>query len=287
MATRAHRRTTAMAIFVLALLSLFIGQPIQVNAQQAGISTFYMYYSHLNGYAVTEGQQVNAGDVIGYAGYTGYMDVKNVHLHFAFGVNPPWIQQERVRSGTSLNTDWIDPNWVLQTLGYTLQSGTIECGNPFGSPNPDGNQDFHNAIDTCGYSMNTPVTAVIPGKVVWTRWYPEFAEAGDLGHGKVVCVEVTLSQPLYRGEAEAPYVITSYEDIPIQFIVSSTPTPSAVAFPSLPASVGEIEVPKNRTPELDLIVGLIGVVGLVGVFKKKDAGYLGIAVALFYFIFLG
>lgn len=49
---------------------------------------------HLNGYAVEVGQKVKAGDVVGYAGSTGYS--LGVHVHWE----------------TRWNRNWVGPGWV-------------------------------------------------------------------------------------------------------------------------------------------------------------------------------
>ena len=47
-----------------------------------GISTSY---AHMSGYAVSHGQQVSAGQVVGYAGNTGAS--QGCHLHFEVYIN--------------------------------------------------------------------------------------------------------------------------------------------------------------------------------------------------------
>jgi murein DD-endopeptidase MepM/ murein hydrolase activator NlpD len=47
------------------------------------------YYAHLSGYNCSVGQSVTQGDVIGYAGNTGYSF--GAHLHFGIMINGSWV----------------------------------------------------------------------------------------------------------------------------------------------------------------------------------------------------
>lgn len=64
------------------------------------------YYAHLSGYNCSAGQSVSQGDVIGYAGNTGYSF--GAHLHF----------------GIMINGDWVDP--VLYVTRYTPNGSYIQ-----------------------------------------------------------------------------------------------------------------------------------------------------------------
>ncbi len=64
------------------------------------------YYAHLSGYNCSVGQSVSQGDVIGYAGNTGYSF--GAHLHF----------------GLMINGNWVDP--VLYLTRYTPNGTYIQ-----------------------------------------------------------------------------------------------------------------------------------------------------------------
>ena len=64
------------------------------------------YYAHLSGYNCSAGQSVSQGDVIGYAGNTGYSF--GAHLHF----------------GLMINGKWVDP--VLYVTRYTPNGSYIQ-----------------------------------------------------------------------------------------------------------------------------------------------------------------
>ena len=64
------------------------------------------YYAHLSGYNCSAGQSVSQGDVIGYAGNTGYSF--GAHLHF----------------GIMINGNWVDP--VLYVTRYTPNGSYIQ-----------------------------------------------------------------------------------------------------------------------------------------------------------------
>ena len=48
----------------------------------------FSQYTHLSGYAVSEGQDVTAGQVIGYVGTTGWST--GCHLHLEMSVDVGW-----------------------------------------------------------------------------------------------------------------------------------------------------------------------------------------------------
>lgn len=70
------------------------------------------YYAHLSGYNCSVGQSVSQGDVIGYAGNTGYSF--GAHLHF----------------GLMINGTWVDP--VLYVTRYTPGGSYIQHTDPDG-----------------------------------------------------------------------------------------------------------------------------------------------------------
>ena len=81
----------------------------------------YYYYAHLRRdhpfhYTIGEGDRVNAGDVIGYLGMTGYSSKENVnnintpHLHFGLQL----IFDESQKDGD--NQIWIDVYEIIELL---------------------------------------------------------------------------------------------------------------------------------------------------------------------------
>ena len=68
--------------------------------ERSADGTWMYYYAHLAGYApgVQEGQQVRAGDPIGYVGDTGDAGAGNYHLHFGLSrvAGRGWWQGEEV-----------------------------------------------------------------------------------------------------------------------------------------------------------------------------------------------
>jgi peptidoglycan LD-endopeptidase LytH len=103
----------------------------QYGGWRVGIRSFdgkrYYYYAHLrkdHPYAkdLSEGQLVNAGDVIGYLGMTGYSSKENVnninipHLHFGLQL----IFNEVQKEGT--NQIWIDVYQIVEFLRNTNSS---------------------------------------------------------------------------------------------------------------------------------------------------------------------
>ena len=102
----------------------------QYGGWRIGVSSFddrrYYYYAHLRqdfpfAKSLKEGSVVQAGDVIGYMGRTGYSTKENVnnidtyHLHFGLQL----IFDESQREGN--NEIWIDPYPLVRFL-YRNQS---------------------------------------------------------------------------------------------------------------------------------------------------------------------
>lgn len=97
----------------------------QYGGWRIGIRSFdgkrYYYYAHLRknhpySQELKEGQTINAGDVIGYLGMTGYSTTENVnninipHLHFGLQL----IFDESQKDGT--NQIWIDVYQIIEFL---------------------------------------------------------------------------------------------------------------------------------------------------------------------------
>jgi hypothetical protein len=108
------------------------GITVVIYHPEAGV---YSYNAHLNGVAVQVGDQVLKGQVVGWQGTTGYMKVRNKHLHYGISIYGPevtwcwdtscWQNPDnylgRARSGT-LNPPPTQPSlaevlWKLDTVG--------------------------------------------------------------------------------------------------------------------------------------------------------------------------
>lgn len=102
------RDTPVHAVAPGAIRKLFLSKPGGNTIYQFDDSQLYcFYYAHLDRYAagLKEGQHVNAGDVIGYAGSTGNADPGAPHLHFAlFRLGPAkeWWKGDPVNPYQSL-----------------------------------------------------------------------------------------------------------------------------------------------------------------------------------------
>lgn len=85
------------------LVKLFSSIPGGLTAYQFDASeTFAYYYAHLDSYApgLTEGKQLNRGDLIGYVGHSGNANPVAPHLHFAIFVLGP---EKRWWEGLAIN----------------------------------------------------------------------------------------------------------------------------------------------------------------------------------------
>ena len=67
------------------------GNYVMITVQING-STYFIKYNHLNSVSVTQGQQVNVGDIIGTSGNTGNANSRGVtpHIHLQI-FNSTWI----------------------------------------------------------------------------------------------------------------------------------------------------------------------------------------------------
>lgn len=70
------------------------------------------YYGHMSGFAISDGQVVKKGDIIGYVGSTG--NSTGPHLHFGVMQNGEWIDPLTLYGGYATGTNWASPglHWV-------------------------------------------------------------------------------------------------------------------------------------------------------------------------------
>lgn len=74
------------------ILAIYSGRIQRLSNSSLGGKSIYLisdagdmyYYAHLDGFNVSSGQSVNAGDVIGYNGSTGNAPSYLPHLHFEY-----------------------------------------------------------------------------------------------------------------------------------------------------------------------------------------------------------
>jgi len=88
------------------------------------------YYAHLSKFAVSDGQKVKKGDVIGYVGSTGTSST-GPHLHF--GIDP--------KGGFSDGGSWVDPRTFLSRAAA---GGAVP-------PGPHGDPDSNPGVDPHGF----------------------------------------------------------------------------------------------------------------------------------------
>lgn len=99
----APRGTPIHAVSDGTIKKLFLSKPGGITIYQFDPTEMYCYYyAHLDRYAegLHEGQQVKAGDLIGYVGSTGDANANAPHLHFAvFELGP----EKKWWEGTPIN----------------------------------------------------------------------------------------------------------------------------------------------------------------------------------------
>jgi len=107
-------------------------------AHKDGAKNFYTYYAHLNSAAVKPGQNLQAGELVGYSNNTGFST--GPHLHFGLkidGENPaykgyvdpmPFFTSSGTSGGTSATTDQSGnvsiPDLNFEVVGETLNIRT-------------------------------------------------------------------------------------------------------------------------------------------------------------------
>lgn len=263
MSTRKHTAINALSILLLALVTFV--RPQQVHA--AGQDCMFVYYAHTLGLVdgLTVGSVVQKGQVIGRSGNTGYGDGWTAqkpetvpHLHFACSTEDPRTQE------ATHDFSWMDPNPSLHAAWGNPLSYMNETGVAFGEFNSSGGQDKHTGRDYEA-ALNTPLYAIADGTIVWAGWWPEQSAANKSGHGITIVLQIGPG-PM---PADIPIIIApaSQNEVSNTIPIALTYTSSA-----------------TRSPQTDLLVGILLVGGVVAVFKKKEIGYLAIIVALFYFL---
>lgn len=107
-------------------------------------------YSHLNGFAVSQGSSVAQGATIGYAGSTG---ATAVHLHFALRLDGASVRPERMSNIPALGERGF--GWY----GHSLESG-LGCSSYGHDPSPDWialTPTWHGWIDWGAYADKSPI----------------------------------------------------------------------------------------------------------------------------------
>ena len=130
-----------------------------------GISTVY---AHLSSVDVPEGQAVNAGDVIGRTGTTGWST--GIHLHFEIRENGEI--SELMNSYPGVDSRF---GWVVGGDGGLISEMMDGHGGYYG----------HKGIDIQA-DLGTPVLAADDGTVVLAEWYYGYGNCVMIDHGDLV-----------------------------------------------------------------------------------------------------
>ena len=130
-----------------------------------GISTVY---AHLSSVDVPEGQAVNAGDVIGRTGTTGWST--GIHLHFEIRENGEI--SELMNSYPGVDSRF---GWVVGGDGGLISEMMDGHGGYYG----------HKGIDIQA-DIGTPVLAADDGTVVLAEWYYGYGNCVMIDHGDLV-----------------------------------------------------------------------------------------------------
>lgn len=100
-----------------------------------GTATLYANYQHLSKIVVSEGQNVNQGQLVGYVGYTGSGTISNSHLHFGVWTTNSFLSgrypPDDPRSATTLAN-------MRHPLNYLPEDGrnVSSCKKPYVVPSP-------------------------------------------------------------------------------------------------------------------------------------------------------
>ena len=92
-----------------------------------------LYYAHLNDWAVTSGQAVKAGDVVGYVGNTGNARSTPPHLHFGIYSRGPIDPLPAIRAGDRVPPPPAAPATLIGRWGRMSRETPL-----FASPSRDG-----------------------------------------------------------------------------------------------------------------------------------------------------
>lgn len=161
----------AWALWLFGALIMNLLPPSSAKAQDAS-GTIYCYYAHTdqNPEWIQPSVRVKQGDIIGFAGDTGYGT--GPHLHFGCSQYPPEVLETLLNGA---DWPWVDPDWENYPGWIAPVENPVQVNVDYYEYNAAGAQIHHSGNDYRG-GYGTPLRAVADGEIVWASWWPTSSE---------------------------------------------------------------------------------------------------------------